>query len=64
MKALNLFGCMLGLFVVTPIWYFLLYKVLQFVGATDVMWLAFWIYVPFGLAVSAMMKIAGSAEKK
>jgi hypothetical protein len=51
-------------FVVTPIWYFLLYKVLQFVSATDVMWLAFWIYVPFEIAVRAMMRIAEAADKK
>ena len=32
--------------IVAPIWYYLLYQVLARVGATELMWFLYWIYVP------------------
>ena len=50
----------LALFVQLPIWYYLLYKVLGMVGATELMWFLFWIYVPAGFLVSALNQAARS----
>ena len=57
MKA---FAGILGLFVTLPIWYYLLYKVLQMVGATELMWFLYWIYVPAGFLVAALTRAAES----
>ena len=37
-----------------PIWCYLLYKVLCLVGATELMWFLFWIYVPVGFITQAI----------
>lgn len=44
------------MFLVAPMWYYLLYKILQSVHATDVMWLIYWVYVPVGLVVGVADK--------
>lgn len=62
MNALKIINGLLALFIVMPIWYYLLYKVLQGVNATDVMWLLYWVYVPVGLFVHLLTKIAEGAE--
>lgn len=55
MKAI--FG-LVSVFVVAPIWYYLLYKLLQGVNATDLMWFLYWVYVPVALLMSILQKIA------
>jgi hypothetical protein len=40
-----------------------MYSILKLVGATDVMWLMFWIYVPLGMLIQIMAKIAESTDK-
>lgn len=57
MKAIS---GILALFVSMPIWYYLLYQVLARVGATDVMWLLFWVYVPVSTIAMTIAKIAES----
>lgn len=43
---------LLIIFVNLPIWYYLMYKVLQYVQASDLMWFLYWVYVPVGLLIS------------
>ena len=43
----------LTLFFALPIWFILLFSILNRVGATDVMWRLYWTYVP----VSALATI-------
>lgn len=52
-------GILLTLFVVLPIWFFLLYSILESVNASELMWFLYWIYVPAILLCSAIAKIAG-----
>lgn len=54
----------LSIFVTAPIWYFLLYKILQLVGATDVMWLLYWVYLPVCVMVQIIAKLADVGEAK
>ena len=52
-------GALLALFVVLPIWFFLLYRILESVNASELMWFLYWVYVPAALLCSAIAKIAG-----
>ena len=51
-------GAILGIVIVLPIWYYLLYKILQGVNATDLMWFLYWVYLPVGVLVQVILKIA------
>ena len=46
MKALKI---ILTVFVTLPIWYYLLYKILIYVDATDLMWFLYIVYIPAGV---------------
>ena len=61
MKATKAIVAVLSVFIVMPIWYYLLYKVLQSVNATDVMWLLYWVYVPVAIIVSILQKLVEAA---
>ncbi len=64
MKAFKIFGGILGLFVTTPLWYILFYKILVQINATEGMWVLFWIYLPVGILVSILLKISELAAAK
>lgn len=40
--------------ICTPIWYYLLYRILIAVHADAPMWIAYWVYVPVGLFFGAI----------
>lgn len=44
--ALGLLGASLVMLVTLPIWFYLLYKILIAVNASDLMWFLYWAYVP------------------
>jgi len=46
----------LATFVSLPIWLYLLYQILESVGANELMWFLYWVYVPVSLMVSGLMK--------
>lgn len=48
---------LIGLFVVAPIWYYLLYQILVRVDASELMFFLFWVYVPVALIVSALKSL-------
>ena len=48
----------LTLGVTLPIWYYLLYKVLEMVGASEVMWLLYWVYMPVGIVAHLLFKLS------
>lgn len=47
----------LMILVGAPIWYYLLYKILVGVNATELMWFLYYIYVPVGLFGTIASKI-------
>ena len=49
----------LSLFVVLPIWYFLLYRILEAVNAAELTWFLYWVYIPASLLASALVKLSG-----
>lgn len=57
MKAAKIVAAILGTFVTVPIWFWLLYQILVRVGASDLMFFLFWVYVPVGALVQVLIKI-------
>jgi hypothetical protein len=58
MKASKVITAILWLFVVTPIWYYLFYKILQAVNASELMWFLFWVYVPAAIVCGIIAKLS------
>lgn len=50
----------LGVLVTMPIWFFLLYRILTAINATELTWFLYWVYVPAGILVSTLSKISES----
>ena len=57
MNQISLVSSLASLFVVLPIWYYLLYQILVRVNASELMFFLFWVYVPVGLFVHAVTKM-------
>lgn len=55
MKAKAIAG-LLSIFVTTPIWFYILYKVLDKIGASELVWFLFWIYVPVNLLCALLIR--------
>ena len=51
----------LGLFIVWPIWYFLLYRILEAVNAAELTWFLYWVYIPASILASVLVQLV---EKK
>lgn len=47
----------ISLLVTLPIWYYLMYKILDSVNASELMWFLFWIYVPTSVLASVIAKL-------
>lgn len=47
-----------GVFVSTPIWYYLFYQILVRVNASELMMFLFWVYVPIGIFIQIVAKVA------
>lgn len=55
-------GVLLTIFVVMPIWFFLLYRILQAVNAGELMWFLYWVYLPVTLLVAVLTRITMDGE--
>lgn len=45
------------LFITLPIWMYLLYKILEIVNASELMWFLYWIYVPTTVLMSVLVRL-------
>ena len=57
MKEAKLITGMLGVFLALPIWFYLLYRVLDSVNADSLMWFLYWVYIPINLLVAIIGKL-------
>lgn len=48
----------ISLLITIPIWFYLVYKILESVNATELMWFLYWIYVPAGVITSMLTKLS------
>jgi membrane protein DedA with SNARE-associated domain len=62
-KAAKTIANVLSTFIVMPIWFYLLYKVLSAVNATELMWFLFWVYIPVGILARIIYAIVERSEK-
>lgn len=53
---------LITLFIVMPIWYYLLYQILVRVQASELMWFLYWIYLPIGLFANGIQRILESEK--
>ena len=57
MKTSKIIMVLLFLFSTGPIWYYLLYKILQAVNASELMWFLYWIYLPVTIVGTLIAKL-------
>lgn len=55
MKAL---ATVTAVFITLPIWFYLLYKILVAVNATDLMWFLYYAYIPFTIFVALAVRVS------
>lgn len=58
-------GCFIAIlsFVfITPLWYYLLYRILSAVHADTPMWVCYWVYAPLGFLVGSIKAIFDSMK--
>jgi hypothetical protein len=48
---------LLVLFIILPIWFYLLYQILVMVGATELMFFLFWVYLPVAVFVGVLKEL-------
>ena len=63
MKALKMIGAITALLITAPIWFFLLYRILQAVNASELMWFLYWIYLPASVVVGLIGKLVDEAQR-
>lgn len=51
-------AALLYLFISGPIWFYLFYKILKAVNASELMMFLFWIYVPVTFLAGVILKLA------
>jgi hypothetical protein len=61
-NALKVICGLVIIFITLPIWFYLLYKILVIVNATDLMWFLYYIYVPFTIFASVLAKIVEKSD--
>lgn len=57
MKKAKIILALIVLLITTPIWFYLLYKILEAVNASELMWFLYWVYLPFSFIASVVYKI-------
>lgn len=62
MKKMKAIAGVLSIFVVMPIWYWLVYQILKRVDASELMFFLFWVYLPVGILIQILTKLAEAAE--
>ena len=50
----TIFAGICSLFIVLPLWFYLLYQILVAVNASTPMWVAYFIYLPISLFISGL----------
>jgi len=55
-------GGMLAALLGLPMWFYLLYKILEAVNASDLMWFIYWCYIPVSIIISVIGRIAESIK--
>ena len=63
MVGLKILSVVLGTFVLLPLWFLFLYKLLVHVNATETLWFIYWVYMPIAFVVQFNIKLAEVFEE-
>jgi hypothetical protein len=58
MNKAKIVSGVLSVCVTIPIWLYLWYKIMSMVGANELMWFLFWVYVPVTIVVAILKVVA------
>lgn len=50
--------------IVMPIWYYLFYKILVAIEASELMFFLYWIYLPAGILIKVIDTVIRESEKQ
>ncbi len=64
MKAMKAIAGLISLFVVAPIWYYLLHYILVKVDAGELQFFLFWVYVPFAIFAGILLKMVDAQSDR
>ncbi len=56
MKKSKVIAALLAVFIILPIWFYLIYYILSAVGASQLVWFLFWVYVPVSIFATSIVK--------
>ena len=62
MNKAKVFATLLAMFISLPIWFYLLYKILEAVQASELMWFLYWVYLPANIFITHVVKLFGGDE--
>jgi len=62
MNKAKVVATLLAMFISLPIWFYLLYKILEAVQASELMWFLYWVYLPANIFVTLVVKLFGGDE--
>jgi hypothetical protein len=49
---------LIALLVTLPIWFYLVYKILEAINASELMWFLFWVYLPTTVLASVLARLS------
>lgn len=64
MKKLRVIAVLISLFIQLPIWWYLIYKILEAVNASELMWFLYWVYLPAGFFATTLLKLTEAENDK
>lgn len=62
MKSAKTIAGIMTVFLTMPIWYYLLYKILGSVNASELMWFLYWIYLPAGFFIQIVARLTEGSK--
>lgn len=62
MSKAKVFATLLAMFISLPIWFYLLYKILEAVQASELMWFLYWVYLPTVIFTNLVVKLSSGDD--
>jgi hypothetical protein len=62
MSKAKVFATLLAMFISLPIWFYLLYKILEAVQASELMWFLYWVYLPVNIFITLVVKLSSEDD--
>jgi len=63
MKIHTIISAFGGLFITVPLWLYLLFKILQSIHASELMWFLFWVYLAASIFIGFVSGVVKGIEE-